>query len=84
MRPLAAHMLGRANFGTCHVEVHASPTPLTAVSAPVTRDMARPHACAVGAGALELAALAAKSWRAAHVVRALSEWFSDRAVHADE
>ena len=58
----AAHALSEMNFRGGHVAAHASAQPLGMEIGLVTSDVHAAHARAVAAGALELAAPAARSW----------------------
>ena len=58
----AAHELGEMNFPAGHVKAHTSAAPLGMEIAFVTDNVARAHAAAVGAGAVELSAPQEKPW----------------------
>ncbi len=58
----AAHELGDLNFPGGHVAAHTSKQPLGFEVAFVTDDVAAAHACAVAAGATEMAPPSQKPW----------------------
>ncbi len=58
----ADHALGEHNFPGGHVEAHRSPQPLGFEVGLVTNDVAAAHRRALDAGAVELAAPAARPW----------------------
>lgn len=58
----ASHELGEANFPAGHVKAHTSPAPLGIEIAFVTENVARAHALALEAGAVEMSAPQEKPW----------------------
>lgn len=58
----AAHELGEANFPSGHVRAHASLAPLGIEIAFVTENVAKAHAVALEAGAVEMSAPQEKPW----------------------